>query len=498
MNSNPSQMRRLAGLLVGAIVVGAILWIAYQFIARPKVTVSAPAGSIITLRQLGSGAPATERKATSNSTAIMVNPGNYRVTVSTDTAKQLFYTTLAPFKHQSFAVTASPELTAAIVTNHVAYDAVQSGSAISFLNTSDRAIETMFANGSLAQFNTTAPISSFSNGSNVQGIHVIAGNAAIVQINNQLYLLRDNALNPLNTTNLPGQIQTLVIGTNEQQSSFAVGINHSLYWYSSPDAQPQKLLDLNKWFDQLAVGGNSIIAYSTRLPVTSNNVRSDYKDYAIDPILIDVAAKSSKVFTSGPIVDASIATDGNHATLEPQQGSTMTLYSVANGSKLYEVENPSITTPQWLDATHFVYGKDGDIWNFDITAKTASVVGTLPNNAEATSITYQADTQSYLATVYNGPSDYAIYRLSNSAADANAEKAAQIAAAAADNPLFTLQYVNISQPTVIIDTKILISSPSPDQSRSASYASRQAALDYLQSSGVNPGKLKIVFNPANP
>src|SRR6185437_7009596 len=143
-----------------------------------------------------------------------------------------------------------------------------------------------------------------------QGIYPIANNRAIVLTNSNLYVLQNNRLTPIDMAGLPSASSPIMVGTNPTQESFVAAINQTLYYYSTPSATPQKLLDLDKRFDQVAYGGDKAIVYSTRMPLTKDNIRSAYGSYAIDPIVIDTTAKTQKVLTGGPAVSVSLSPDG--------------------------------------------------------------------------------------------------------------------------------------------------------------------------------------------
>lgn len=327
-----------------------------------------------------------------------------------------------------------------------------------------------------------------------QGIYPIAGNDAVVAISNAPYLLHNSILSVLNTSTVDApSFFHQVIATNPQQRSFVVAVNDTLYWYSSPDATPKKIITVSKQFDQMAYGGNNVIVYSTRAATASSSTANAYASYAIHPILIDLTTKSQTVLSTTPIVDASIAPDGAHAAITPLHETTTTLYDLARHTTLYDLQASDVISPLWVQNNQFIYSKGSDLWDFDMSSRIATAIGSLPADTQATSLTYDTSTNTYLATTYQGDTDTAIYRLSATADSGMATQAVNVTGAPVDNPLFSLKYLNITQPTIAVTTNILAASPTLEQITAGTALAQSAASQYLTAHGINPQTISVVY-----
>jgi len=503
---NTSQLANLRkflpalGVLIALLIVGLL---AYLLVVRPQVIVTAPVDSTITVTGTNGALAASATKTTGSTTALAVGSGTYSVTVAHGTAKQQYAVTLNLFERKQFTFDASAALNSTLVARQSAYNAFPlDTTSIAYLNTTTHVVQSTSAAG--RQTTLAGATTDFTNGDaptgNVYAMSPIAGGLAIVQTNSRLFVLQHGQLTPLNTTGFPSGIQSFVIGANTNQSSFVVAANQSLFWYASPNATPQKIVDLSKRIDQLAYGGGRVIAYSTRMPETDQSIKSAYSAYAIDPIVVTIDTKDQRTLLPGPIVGASIAPDGNHATVQTQGPSSVTsVYNLANSTLMYSVQNFDLPSPLWLDATHYVFTQGSDIWKYDINAHTAVTVGTLPDSLQPTSVTFNATTGTYLVTTYNDATSAAIYRLSTASTDQNATAAAALASSApTTSQLFSFAYVNVTTPTLLIQTSITDNNPSPEAFANETRQSRQAALRYLQDHHIDTSKLSITYNPADP
>lgn len=504
---NSSQLANLRkflpalGVLVALYIVGLL---AYLLIVRPQVIVTAPVDSTITVTATNGTQVASATKTAGSTTSLAVGAGTYSVTIAHSSAKQQYTVSLGLFERKQLTFDASAALSSTLVARQSAYNAFPVDTTnITYLNTTTHLVQTINAAG--RQTTLAGATTDFTNGDaptgNVYAMSPIASGQAIVQTNNQLFVLRHNQLTPLNTAGFPVGIQSFVIGANTSQSSFVVAANQSLFWYASPDATPQKIVDLGKRIDQLAYGGGRAIAYSTRMPETDQSIKSSYSAYAIDPIIVTIDSKNQSTLLAGPIVGASIAPDGNHATVQTQgsTSSTTSVYDLAHNTLMYNVQAFDLPSPLWLDAAHYVFTQGSDIWNYDINARTAVTIGTLPDSLEPTSVTFDSATGTYLVTTYNDAATAAIYRLSTASADQNAVAAAALASnAPTTSQLFSFAYVNVTTPTLLIQTSVTDNNPSPEAFASETRQSRQAALRYLQDHHIDTAKLTITYNPADP
>lgn len=497
--SRANTYRKLLLPVIAIVIVVIAFFLVYNFFIRARITVTAPVGSTITVSRVLDGKQVATEKSTGTTTTVALSPANYAVVVDNGgTGKQLFYTTTRTFQDTKITFDAPSELPATTVAKRTAYDVILQGNAISYLDTTRRTIAHIDSNGSTSALDNTAPLNSFTsdNPGTAQGIYPIADNEAIVLTGGKLYVVQNSQLTPLNMTGLPDTSSPIMVGANVGQTSFVIAINQTIYYYDSPSSTPQKVLSLDKRFDHVAYGGNNAVIYSTRMPLTTDNIRSAYNAYAIDPIIIDVTNKTQKVLTHGPIVDASLSPDGQYATIEPQSDPYTIIYNISQGTPLYTIISPDTTTPSWLDNTHFVYGKGSDVWKFDVASRSGLAIGTVPDSQQPTSITYNPGNNRYYVTTYPSEDTSTIFSLSSASPEPNAEKAAGLDTASQDNNLFTLDYVNILQPTVRVLTNVISNNPSPATFKTLTLQSRQAALEYIKSKGVDPTKLTVVYDPA--
>lgn len=492
-----AALRRFIALLM-IIALGLILSIiGYRLLVQPRIVVLAPAGSTITITSLEQTGYIQNIKAASLSTSIPVDAGSYIVDIDTGTGRQVQYANAGFFRGTKVQADVKQPLSVHIASQQVAYDAVPNGHMLTYLDTTKRSIMQLDDKGDLRQLDGVAQ--NIPGYTGAQAIGPIGDNQAVVLSNSKLYILRNGRLTALDTTGFPTSIASIALGTSQSQTSFVIGINQTLYWYTSSEAKPQKIIELQKRFDRLAVGGHMIIAYSTRMPDAQEDIKASYATtYAIDPLLIDGNSKGQQILADGPIVTASISPDGAYATLESRSASHTIIYRLSQRSKAYTVENPDITTPQWMDATHFVYGKDSAVWKFDVSTQSADAIGIFPSGYQPTSIVYDAVNKQYFVTTYPGSSAATVFRLSSTPVDSSASTAASLAAGDQANSLFHLAYVDITKPTLRITTSVVLNNPTSASFRKATLDSRQAALAYLRSNDIDPGKLTIVYDPANP
>ena len=488
-------VRRFIALLLAVAVCFVVIVFLYQAFVQPRIIVTAPKGSRITITDLEHAGSVRSVTATTSSTTIGVSGGTYAVSVDTGSGRQLVYTTAGLFHAATIQVNVPTSLAVHIVSKQTAYNAVVGTHSLTYLDTTKRAIIQLSDTGTARQLGAVAQ--NIPGYTGAQAFAPIAGNKAIVLTNSKLYVLQSGKLVALDTLGFPASITSITLGTNRGQSSFAIGVNQTIYWYSSPDAKPRKVVELKKRFDQLAVGGSSIVAYSTRMPDAREDIKASYATlYAIDPLLIDATSGKQQAIASGPVTDASVSPDGAYATIESRNETSTALYDLSQRSQMYTIENPELTTPSWLDSTHFVYGKGSAVWMFDVPAHTAYATGILPDGYQPTSITYDAADKEYFVTTYPSTGNATIFRLSAKPASKDATSAANLATIGQANTLFSLAYVDITKPTLRITTNVILNNPSRAAFNAATVRSRQAALDYLRASGIDSDKLTIVYDPA--
>lgn len=400
----------LAALVVGG---GVLLlgFLSYKFVLQPQVTIMAPAGSSLSVIDMQSGSKVTQTTINGSAATLGMGIGSYQVSIENDSGRQVFYVKTAWLKRVSLRFALPAQLTPTKLANQVAYNAIGDSGSLAYLNTSSETIEQL-TDGTKTMLDGMGSNAPRDPASAAQALKVIAGNRAIVLTHSKLYVLQDGRLDPLRTDGFPDSISSLAIGTNPSQESFAVLANNALYWYQSPSAQPQQIAKLGKQADQLAIGGDQIIAYSTRMPNAKQNIRYAYAaTYAIDPVIISVTSGSQHTVGTGPIADASISPDGQYATIE-QRGSAFTdVVRLSDGARVQGVENADTLSPVWISNTRYVYGKGSSILAFDLETLSAASVATLPRGQLITSVTYNSQKQRYLVTTYLDDQEAAIYQL---------------------------------------------------------------------------------------
>ena len=488
-------LRRFIALLLAVAACCMIAIFLYRVFIQPRIVVTTITGSSITVTDLEH--TGSVRRVTANAPVMTISvvSSSYAVAIDTGTGRQVVYVSAGLFRPVDIRADIPAPLVTHIVTRQTAYNATIDGSGLAYLDTTKRAVIQLSDTGAVRQLDAVAQ--NIPGYTGAQALKPIAGNRAIVLTNSKLYVLQAGKLKALDTLGFPASVTSIILGTNQAQASFAVGVNQTIYWYSSADAKPRKVVELKKRFDQLAVGGSSVIAYSTRMPDAREDIKASYATlYAIDPLLIDTANGKQQAIANGPVTDASVSPDGAYATIESRGGANTGLYDLSRRSQAYTVENPEVTTPVWLDPTHFVYGKASAVWVFDVPTRAAHAVGLLPEGYEPTSITYDPADKEYFVTTYPSAGSATIFRLSATPASRDAISASNLATTGQASTLFSLVYVDITKPTLRITTNVILNNPSRAAFNAATVRSRQAALDYLRASGVDPNKLTITYDPA--
>ena len=476
--------------LISAVLVIVIGLGFYLFIFKPTITVDVPAGSNVSIIDAKNNVVAQQTNTAR--AALHVNPGEYRVLAKNGAKQQQQPIQVGPFAQKKISFTMPSPLNLSLKAYSSAYNVVANGDSLAFLNPVSQHVTLLHAGGD------SAPIDN-SFGEGTRGIYAIANHQAIINKNNQLLWLHDNQLTPLSTDGLPQDynIGAITIGTNPQKSSFVVAFEEALYFYNAPDGKPQKLVDFTKKIDQLAYGGTQVIAYSTAMPQARENIKNAFDPYYnVDPIVFDITTSTQRAL-SGPIVDATIAPDGQHATVE-KPDKTLSLVDLSNlSTTATSIPNPSLSSPLWTANDQFIYERDTVIWRYDLAAHTLTALGQLPSEQHATSITMQ-DKDNFFVTTYPRDTRASIYNLSSAPLDTNAETAAAILPYSGD-PNYNMSYVHINQPIVTIQTGVSVKDPSElGHFVSATKLYRQAALTYLADNHVDASKLTIIFDPADP
>lgn len=407
MSTPQPRWKAVRNLLVCLVAIGAGAWLLYYFALQPKAVVRAPAGSVIRVTSVQTGSLLATQRSSSPQTVLRLPVGSYCVTVGAGGDSEQFYDSTRLFQTNTYTLKAAVGRLS-LVTKRAAYNAlVTSSGDIDYLDTSNQFIGAI-RNG-LTSYVSTIDDNGYGS---VQDMHVIRNEQAIVIDGNTLYLLHDSRLTPISTTGFPQNVRTLAIGTNPLQDSFVVAVNNTVYWYATPQAAPQRITTLSKAADQLAYGGDMVLAYSTRMPPATQDIRAGYVDFAVDPILINVATKTQRTIAIGPVVDASIAPGGKLATIEVQGAVSTVLYSLPDVTALYDIGNPDTLTPVWLDADHFVYGQGSGIWKLNVGSHSSTLLGATDTGQQPTSITYNSIAQIYLVTAYDASNGY-LYELAS-------------------------------------------------------------------------------------
>lgn len=402
-------MRRLASLLRGllliaviAAAVGFVGWLAYHFVLRPQITINAPLNSSISVYQLPGSHIVDQFTTRHQSETISLDPGTYRVQVLNASAAvgATYYDQISLFGRITHATNDRIQLHTTLDATQTAYNAMQSGAGIVYLDTTEHSLKYRSADGTIVIIGTAGV---------AQMLAPIADDEAIVLMSNTLFVLQHNQLAPLSTRGFPNPVTTLSIGTNQLQSEFVIAANQKLYAYASPESTPRFVTELSQSIDRLAFGGTQIIAYSTRMPAAVEDISSAYTAYAIDPLVIDSNTKKVETLTKGPISEATISPDGQLATIQLRQSSTTNIYRLGTRQKMYEITNPD-ETPLWITDTSLTYGKGTSLWQLDVDARRAILIGKISQGAEITSMSYASD-KIFFATAYDGPDRAYIYQL---------------------------------------------------------------------------------------
>lgn len=485
------NLRKLFGISIAIVVVLLLLVAIYNTLAQPRLELSAPVGSTVTVCTVSDGKQVQKTKLSSSKTTLSIGQGDYMVTILNGTAAQLATVHAALFQTTKMQFTNSSQLHANATAQATAFNAQGSDDFVTYVNTTKRSLMKLDATGN------AITLAGSDGATTVTSMQPIANGQAIVQINTKLYILRSGQLSTLATDGFPSTIQSIVIGANPLQSSFVVAVNQTLYRYASADAKPEKIITPNKQFDQVAYGGNQAIVFSTAMPDSVENLRSSYTAFAVDPIAINLGTKAQHIISGGPMIVATISPDGKQATLQTQgQNSHISLYNLSNYQQKSVLPNASIVPPLWLNGSQYLYVQGSSIWKYTTSNQTAATIATLPSGMLPTSLTYDQAKQKYYVTSYNDEQTASIFRLDAISAGVGND-VAQLALSQTPGLNYNLSYYNITQPTLVIQTYDT-SSRTHEQYIANTQQARQDAIRYLQQHSLDPNKLTILYNPKDP
>lgn len=404
MYSSSPQLRRT--LLITFIVILLLViagFFGYRYVIMPRISVSAPVGSHLSITRTSDNATVANQTSTAATTTFWAGNGGYKVLMTQGSAKQVTYVTLAAFQEKKLTFAPPSQASGQRVTQQSAYDVLPADGGLTYYNPLQRSIQ-QFANGQTTVVQATAP----------QAMGLISKSQAIVEYNKAFYVLSNQQLTPISTVGLPpvSEWRTVILGSSPAQDSFVIAINQTLYWYKDTTAAPQKITTLTKAFDQIAVGGDRAIAYSTRMPTATSDISAHYTNFQIDPLLVDLKTKSEQTLTTGPLADATISPAGTYATISKELGSRTTIYDLTTRAALNDVANSRGFSPLWTDDTHYLFGDtDSTIWSMDVPGASAHTIGRIGTGQQITSLTVGTTPGSYYATVYNSQTDASIYSL---------------------------------------------------------------------------------------
>jgi hypothetical protein len=418
MEPNPSTSV-VRKLITGISSVAAVLvlgWLGYQFVYTPRLIITAPSGSHITVITAEDNKQVASQTAASSTTTLWVRPGSYRVLVEQGNAAEAFYALLNAWAEDKLTFAAPQAANLQLARRQVAYDVIPSADQqLSYFNTSSKVVETTNTDGTIQRlvpdFITQIPKDQDPCGGCLaapQAFEPLADHQAAAIFYNTPVVMKDQQFTPLQTTGLPERAAWRTATLATASSSIVLAVDTTLYRYTSPDSAPEKIIVLEKQFDRLTVSGDKVIVYSTRMPRAKEDIRAAYNDYALDPIVVDMNTKTQHTLTNGPVDMASIAPDGKHALLQFVSG-TSTLYDLDNPQHGFAAANSSILAPLWIDNNHYLYASNASLWNMDIAGHSAKLVGIIPSGQAITSITADPDQQLYYITAYNSETDNGIY-----------------------------------------------------------------------------------------
>lgn len=491
---------RYAIILLGFAILAVATTTLYSLLTQGHLMLSSSADNLSVTVQNLNGQVVAQRSGFSKG-SIALNPDVYRVSVKEKDHQLVKYVQIAARESKSIAFEKADLLNVSLSAQNPAFNVLRQGQSLAYFNPLTRHIESIDGSNNTQAIDLSAippnDPSSTLDGS-VKNMQLTAGNEAIAVAKGKLYLIGQNGVvSPISMEGMPQFVQpgSILIGTNPQMHSFVASIGSVLYFYQSAQSKPQKITDLSKKFDQLALGGTSAIAYSTALPESKDDVKSQFGLYAIDPVVVDLTNSSQRT-VAGPITNATISPDGKYSIVSPRGLPHNSLLSMTNLKEVALCDTPSLASPLWIDSDNFVFEKDYLIWKYNITANSSITVGQLLDNKHATSISSQGN-NSYYVTTFEGNDQASIIRLSGEAPNSSAVAAASATPYQSTN--FVIKYANITQPSIIIQTGVSVKDPSQlDYYKQATLTARNDALNYLQSKGVDTSKIKIIFDPADP
>jgi hypothetical protein len=491
------KMKRSSILAVRLVIILCILGIAYYivylFVLRPVLTVDNNISST-TVYNLGGKAVVNN----SDAKKFRLAPGTYNVvatTTSGGSVAKLFNLGLLQ-KVTDSVVNAAAPVTPEIMSTVPGLEATLQNSNLTYVDTTDNTLSQSDAAGNV-QIVIPPGVTDLSTDSPASVTQVSSlpnDEKLLITSANYIYVWNGSSLVPLNTDGIDTDNlnqEQILVGSNSLNSDFVVSIGQTVYYYSSVNAQPVQIAQLNTRFNRLVFGGKRFIAFDTTMPYSETTDLAPYysKQYLVYPVIADLNGHSYQL--TQPIVNASVSPDGQHIVIQYRQNFVASIYNV--GSSLV----PSLTTTLlrssspvvWDSSSSFVYENEGTLWRYNTTdlQSTAIAANIL---SPPSSITLQND-GTLIYTDLTSTGTGIVYEVPTSSTNAQATKTLNqfVLSNLKGTSNYSLSYTNITQPTFVLS---LIVNQGTDTIAQASQNATQQIDQALSAVGINPANVSVI------
>lgn len=497
MQSNTK--RQLIVVLIAAIGIIVLGWLVYMYLILGKLAVSAPEATTIKVAAV-SGGKVQEFKNASSATA-RVTSGKYIVWAQNANGESFTYAEAKMLKTTTVTLDSpTASLHASVIAKTPTTGATIQAGKLVYTSITDTSVHAMTPPNSDSFLTNTSSqeliAGETDNNGNSYRPQQIAGNTMIVNDGSRIVAIKDGIVKDISLAGIGDFIAPLfaIVGTNPNQASFTITINGTVYFYSSVDAQPQKIVETKKRISHASYGGNTLVLYSTEMPFTNQDITEAYtsNNYAINPVVVDLKNKTTKELSGGPVSDLSVSPNGTTATVRYRNDADMYLLDIANNTTTQTLQAPDGASPVWTSADTFVYEHGGTVREYNTATQKGSALGTI--SGTATSIV-KLGNDYIISTLGDAFSKQTVIRLSTKAV------ADSVRAAGEKLPLsgngWKVDYTYIEKPVLLVATESDVFDVTPEQYKKNHQDLRNQALKALRDNGIDPAQFTVRYSPSD-
>lgn len=499
---NNQLLRQIIAITTVLIALALLGWAGYEFIYKGSVTISQP-GDGLTVSIADSKNTIV---ASGSANSYKLTPGSYTVIAKNNTAGVSAAINVSPLGTTTITMPSEPALAVTQLAKVPMYGAYSSGGTILGLNPQDSRMQRIDNQGNASPVLTLDLLADKQGNAEAElperiiNYQPYGNDQALVASNGLLFAVSKKQVKEISIADIPVDhtdplTPQYIIATKPGSDAFVVAYKQDIYWYQDTSAAPKKIYIAPKKFDSLVYGGNTIGLYYANMPTSTQDLRSTFKDYQYDLLLIDTANNNSQQTVSGLLNNVTLSPDGALATVQPRDGQPY-LYNLADKKSAGNIDAPLIVGPQWTSNTTYVYGKSTTIWQYNTQNKQSVLLGEV--QYPVTSVRKEGANNSYIVSTYGGDGQAVVYRLGGDTATAT--KLQSIGSSLPYKTAnYTITYSNVSGPTILIETFAPLNSASHlQQYQQETLQYRQQALDYLRSNNIDTTGFTITYNPGDP